>query len=80
VPAADTTGSGTSAVIRLFDGWYAGDPMWEVRALLHEMGHVCEPGGSNNTDTQPFQDAIAACIAQPAVQACVNADANGNPP
>lgn len=79
VPAADTTGSGSTAVIRLYDGWYAGDPIWEVKAMLHEMGHVCEQGGSNNTDTQPFQDAIAACMAQPAVQACLNADANGNP-
>ena len=78
VPAADTSGKGTSAVVRFFDGWYAGDAMWQVRAMLHEMGHVCEPPGTNNTDTQPFQDAIAACMAQPAVQACVNADVNGN--
>lgn len=79
VPAAETSGSGTSAVIRLYDGWYAGNEVWQVKAMLHEMGHVCEQGGANNTDTQPFQDAIAACMAQPAVQACMNADVNGNP-
>ncbi len=79
VAAADTTGKGATAVVRLYDGWYAHGDVFAVKALLHEMGHVCEPPPTNVTDTQPFQDAIAACMAQPAVQGCWNADVNGNP-